>query len=136
MTRQTGRSFTLSESQVSPDSSETEHNRFLFCCADCDPLAAGEQPRNFFYIGSFHQFYDFSQDSSVRYPWSPPLALSVPAFRKLLMEIPDTLRDSINLLTNEVELLREEIESSNDFFDGEGLPDLRESKQQDADPQE
>ena len=52
------------------------------------------------------------------------------------MEIPDTLRDSINLLTNDVELLREEIESSNDFSDGEGLPDLRESKQQDADPQE
>lgn len=53
-----------------------------------------------------------------------------------LMETLDTLRDSIDLLTNEVELLREEIESSNDIFYGEGLSDLRDSKQQDADPQE
>lgn len=67
---------------------------------------------------------------------SAPLALSVPAFRKLLMETLDTLRDSIDLLTDDAELIREEPESSNDLFDGEGLSDLRDSKQQDADPQE
>ena len=52
------------------------------------------------------------------------------------METLDTLRDSIDLLTDDAELIREEPESSNDLFDGEGLSDLRDSKQQDADPQE